>query len=521
MNKKNIKKFLFFIFIFNCTILYSNENIELDIMKKPIEGFKINFIITRNYQSYNFITNNDIAKRYSNVSGVYENINFEKENHIIDKNDEKNENTINTIDYYMKKATDLGYEIIYITDKDLTIKKDKNWIYYFSNNGYYEIHSIEEKEFNKNLEMDFTMKNGIESISKINGFTRKKLIENNFKTYNFIINNEKANFIFKPVKGKYYEVFYEKIDKDGKIDYKFCYEEIIKNFKVEAFEKKAEILYEKDDEIVLNKDKIWMYINSGNGMYNLIITKEIEFEKKLYFENEKSIFETTIKDFKISNYKKYDNYVENYFLGGNSYRRVKGNKSEYLYEKLTEDGINDIEFSWEEILENYKYALQKLNADIVYEENNKILFKLKNFWIDIYAETGKYKIEIMEEISFVNNPYKGESEIKKELNEKGYILLEAFKFEYNKNNLNINAVKQLNEIVKILKNKNLNKIQIIYIENKENDIYEYNVEKTENICRYLELFGENRNKSNLTIISKDTIIDSNIVKEGLFLKIGE
>ena len=518
MKKRTIILSLIIYFI-HINYFYASTNSDcINIMNKPIYNYSLNSDIARNYQSFLFKYSDNIEVDFKKNTGIYTSKTYKKNK--ISYLDRKINipllYTPDIINYYKNLALKNNYEIIYLTNKDLTVKKDDTWIYYYANNEYYEIHQIEKSLFVKNL--FFNCSDDLSDTVKIKGFQCIKNIYKKYDSYNFVT-GDKQNKKFITIKGEYNELFYKKIDTNGNIDYSFCYEEIIKNFSTESIEKNIDIFYETDDEFVANKGNLRIYINAGNGMYTAKIIKEKEFERNLNLENDDSIYVTPINDFKITKKEVEKNIMQNIIINENYYKKIFGDKHTIFFEKNTSTDNNDI-MSKEEIIENYIHELNKIGGLLIYRDENTIHFKLRKRWIKINANENEYKIIVINENKDLFNSYIGDIEITKLINNKKSIVFENIIFHKDTDNLKINSIKQINEIIKYLKSNKKDKLDIIYIEKLGNEIV-HNVKKTDIITSYIQLFFEENINNHLTIYDKNNIIETDEVVTGLFIKLGE
>lgn len=118
-----------------------------------------------------------------------------------------------------------------------------------------------------------------------------------------------------------------------------------------------------------------------------------------------------------------------------------------------------------EIAENYKAAALEKGATIFYEANGKLTFTLpmKNggtTWAYVSAGEGSYNIYIIEESGFKKQLSFGADEMKRALDEEGHIAVYGINFDIDKDNLKLGAEKVLIEMVKLMKNNPILKIEI-------------------------------------------------------------
>lgn len=485
-NKKILAIFLVYICVWG--MITANEK---EIFIEPIAGFKTASKFSRDYQSHMFKISHTQEK--VKVSGQYFIYSFEKRAEDGSVDDKFNSEDVLSFYHNLAKANE--YEVKYISDDELVLKSNGNWFEYIAKEGYYEIHYVQKKEFEKIFTIDFGGENELDDIFKISGFTLKKKEKSNFSSYDFPIRKEFETLKTKKIKGRYVRLYFEKINETKKLDYNFSYEEILKNFKEAILDINGKIVFENEDQMVFQIENRWGHVLSGNGMYTINVIEENEFERKLFFDTKveklSDKLRQGINDFKLTAYRVEKNYLYNYYVGKGNYRKVKGKYYEYKFENLRENGTLDKKISGEEIQENYKIALSDLNFEIVASSKSEIIFKKGNFWIALYTEPGYAIIKFTDESDRINKKYTLSKNLDKKLNNDKKIFLKQVKFVENTSVMDVESIEQMDEILKLLLK---NKQKIVKLKYLSDQGKKMNFERTNVIREYLILFGVEKSR---------------------------
>lgn len=119
----------------------------------------------------------------------------------------------------------------------------------------------------------------------------------------------------------------------------------------------------------------------------------------------------------------------------------------------------------EEITENYRKAALEKGGSILYAAGYALTFTLPRkdggiTWAYLVAGNGSYDLYIIDEKGFKKQLTFGADEMKRQLDEKGHVVIYGIKFDIDNASLKLGAEKVLIEMVKLLKHNSGLKIEI-------------------------------------------------------------
>ena len=153
----------------------------------------------------------------------------------------------------------------------------------------------------------------------------------------------------------------------------------------------------------------------------------------------------------------------------------KGKKAEKIEKKgkywhlryLIKDtnGKTDRSVSREEIVQNYKEAALEKGGNILYERAYLLTFTLTRkdggtTWAFLSAGDGSYNLDIIDEATFKKQLTFDAKEMKRALDEEGYVAIYGISFDIDRAVLKLGAEEVLIEMVKLMKNNPDLKIEI-------------------------------------------------------------
>lgn len=167
-------------------------------------------------------------------------------------------------------------------------------------------------------------------------------------------------------------------------------------------------------------------------------------------------------------YQKFNAYTFIYKENGKRIeKKVKGKYWRFDYKYLLENGKRDNSVSALETLENFKQAALEKDGEILNETNSELIFTIllsdgRKLWAKVYCNSwsGYYQLFIVEEKGFKKKLTFGAEEIKKQLDEKGHVAIYGILFDIDKSSLKPESEKDLQEIVKLMRNYPGLKIEI-------------------------------------------------------------
>lgn len=167
-------------------------------------------------------------------------------------------------------------------------------------------------------------------------------------------------------------------------------------------------------------------------------------------------------------YQKFNAYTFRYKENGKRIeKKVKGKYWRFDYKYLLENGKTDDSVSALETLENFKQAAIEKDGEILKDTDIELIFTLllsdgRKLWARVYCNgwNGYYQLYIVEEKGFKKKLTFGAEEIKKQLDEKGHIAIYGILFDVDKASLKPESEKDLQEIVKLMRNYPGLKIEI-------------------------------------------------------------
>jgi outer membrane protein OmpA-like peptidoglycan-associated protein len=167
-------------------------------------------------------------------------------------------------------------------------------------------------------------------------------------------------------------------------------------------------------------------------------------------------------------YQKFNAYTFRYKENGKRIeKKVKGKYWKFDYRYLLENGKQDNSVSALETLENFKQAALEKDGEILNETDSELIFTIllsdgRKLWAKVYCNgwSGYYQLFIVEEKGFKKKLTFGAEEIKKQLDEKGHVAIYGILFDIDKASLKPESEKDLQEIVKLMRNYPGLKIEI-------------------------------------------------------------
>jgi OOP family OmpA-OmpF porin len=197
-------------------------------------------------------------------------------------------------------------------------------------------------------------------------------------------------------------------------------------------------------------------------------------------------------------------------------KEIRGKYWEFRYPTKETSGLY--------ILENYKEAALEKGGAIVYEDDRQVVFTLptpeggtlwaevnRNGWDDLY------NLYIVEEKGFKKAVTFGAAEMKRQLEEKGRVIIYGILFDFDKASLKPDSEKVLVEMVKLMKSSPDLKIEIQgHTDNVGGKEYNLKLSKAraQTVKQFLLLYGIEEGRLTTAGFGFDKPVASNDTEEG-------
>lgn len=198
-------------------------------------------------------------------------------------------------------------------------------------------------------------------------------------------------------------------------------------------------------------------------------------------------------------------------------KEVRGKYWKFNYH--TKKGISNLY-----ILENYKEAALEKGGTIVYEDKARVVFTLPTstggtLWAEVYRNGWKtsYCLYIVEEKGFRKVLTFGADEMKRQLDEKGRVIIYGIHFDFDKATLKPDSEKVLMEMVKLMKSAPDLKIEIQgHTDNVGGKEYNLKLSKAraETVKQFLQLYGIDEGHLTTAGLGLDKPVASNDTEQG-------
>ena len=235
--------------------------------------------------------------------------------------------------------------------------------------------------------------------------------------------------------------------------------------------------------------------------------------------------EKSVLNERLSTFEKYSTYEFRYKEKSKTKKINKSGKYWYLnYSFLTENNKTDKSFSRTEILQNYKEAAQKINAQVLYEISGKLTFVIKydtgqEIWVFVAARSGTYELHIIETEAFIQQLTFDVNSIKDALITSGKIDIYGINFNTDSDKLLPGSEKILIEIVKLLQQETTLKIGINgHTDNIGENSYNQKLseKRAVTVKNFLVLYNINPNRLETRGFGEEKPVATNETEQGRF-----